>query len=194
MASERTIAKIIALFQASYPTRSLTKERLSLAAIAYQRALHDLSDEAVYKAAHIAVRDDDSSYRDWPSPGQVRAIAERLLGMRVSGYEAVRLAAERIRSQPDGAGDYRYTVNTEGLSQPVASTLKESLRRFGIRRFAEMPEDRRNREFAALYEETARELRAKWYAEALPGALQQPVLQGVKEHGRSSADNTIRAY
>lgn len=164
---KKAIAEIIALFQASYPTRRLTKEMLSLAALAYERHLGDLPDDAIVKAAHIAIREDDSDYRDWPSPGQIRAIAERILGLRISGAEAVRLAARCIRSEPV-MGDYRYTLDVSGLSQPVAESLREALRRFGLRRFAEMDEEKRAVLFAKVYNETARELRERAHYESLP--------------------------
>lgn len=166
------IAQLIALFQASYPTRRLTKEMLSLAALAYERHLQDIPDDVGLTAASIAIREDDSTYRDWPSVGQVRAIAERLMGVRISGHEAVRLAAQRISSTPV-MGDYTYTLNTEGLPQPVAQALKETMRVFGLRRFAEMDEDRRTMLFAKLYDTISREIRER-AAAALPAAQHKP--------------------
>lgn len=160
------IARLIALLQASYPTRRLTPEMLSLAALAYYEHLEDIPEDVGLKAVRIAIREDDSSYRDWPSAGQIRAIAERLLGKRISGYEAARLAASRIRAVPDG-GDYAYRFDSTGLAQPVAKALREALRVFGLRRFAEMDEDKRMMLFAQFYDKISKEIREREAANKL---------------------------
>lgn len=179
MASKSTIARIVALMQAAYPTRRLSGEMLSLTSLAYGRALADIADDVAWQAAHVLVVDNDSRYRDWPSPGELRAEAERIMGRRIGGYEAAVLIGKSIKAEAE-LGDYTYRLSLpSGLDPFLEKTLREAVRRFGLRRFAEMPEEKRLEKFADVYEDVAREMRRE-YILSLVGHRQEAIGGGNK--------------
>lgn len=162
MTVREAIGEVFAYFKAAYPNIVIHTNTMQI----WTEMLKEFPPPQILRAGYDALK--YSNYPSLPPIGQIREFCERATGKRISQFETLSLAKERLKVIDNSSAWESLVWHRGTLDKTIEDALRQAVDRFGWRPLLEIKSMRDQERFERIYEDIVQERRFLQTALALP--------------------------